>query len=285
MLQLESAKAITEQVKDWKQANIKIAFVPTMGNLHQGHLSLVKQARTIADKVIVSIYVNPMQFGVGEDLDSYPRTLDADKAALEALEVDLLFLPDNQVMYPDETENSTQVIVPGLSKILCGEFRPEHFAGVTTIVNKLFNIVQADVAVFGEKDFQQVFIIKKMVADLFMPIQVASSPTVREEDGLAMSSRNQYLEKEQRQQATTIYQNLLSLKESAINGDDLRRLEAIGVENLLFSGFRVDYVSFRSVHSLLPADHSDQQVVLLIAAWLGKTRLIDNLIFDLPAKP
>jgi len=282
MLQFESANAVTKQVQDWKRENLKIAFVPTMGNLHQGHLSLVEQAKTMADKVVVSIYVNPMQFGIGEDLDNYPRTLEMDKSALEALAVDLLFLPDNQTMYPTDTESSTQVIVPGLSKILCGEFRPEHFAGVTTVVNKLFNIAQADVAIFGEKDFQQVFIIKKMVADLFMPIQIASSPTVREKDGLAMSSRNQYLEKEQRQQAIVIYQNLLALKNDAMNGADLRRLESTGVENLLFSGFRVDYVSFRSVQTLQPADRSDGQVVLLIAAWLGKTRLIDNLIFDLP---
>ena len=282
MLLFESASAVTKQIQDWKQENLKIAFVPTMGNLHQGHLSLVEQAKTMADKVVVSIYVNPMQFSLGEDLDNYPRTLEADKIALEELEVELLFLPDNQTMYPAGSENTTQVIVPGLSKILCGEFRPEHFAGVTTVVNKLLNIVQPDVAIFGEKDFQQVFIINKMVADLFMPIKIISSPTVREADGLAMSSRNQYLEKQQRQQAVVIYQNLLSLKNDAISGVDLRRLESTGVENLLYAGFKVDYVSFRSVQTLQPADRSDRKVVLLIAAWLGKTRLIDNLIFDLP---
>jgi len=281
MRQIESAIAISELIEDWKQNNFKIAFVPTMGNLHQGHLSLVEQAKTMADKVVVSIYVNPTQFGVGEDLDNYPRTPDTDIKALKELDVDLLFLPDNQTMYSVNTEDSTQVIVPELSKILCGEFRPGHFDGVTTVVNKLLNIVRADVAIFGEKDFQQVFIVKKMVADLFMPVQIVASPTVREADGLAMSSRNQYLDKEQRKQASYIYQCLLALEKEAMNGGDFRRLESTGVENLLLSGFRVDYVSFRSADTLMPADRSDRQVVLLIAVWMGKTRLIDNLTFNL----
>lgn len=283
MLQIKSVAGMTQRVEEWKRSNLKIAFVPTMGNLHQGHLSLVEYARTIADKVIVSIYVNPLQFGVNEDLDNYPRTLESDQKSLEALEIDLLFLPDDQAMYSDDTSTLTYVSVPGLSKILCGEFRPGHFDGVTTVVNKLLNIVQADFAIFGEKDFQQVFIIKKMVDDLFMPVKIVSLPTVREADGLAMSSRNQYLDKEQRQQAAQIYQTLQLLKKKAKSGVNLRLLESNGVENLLISGFRVDYVSFRSKETLLPAKPSDQQLVLLIAAWMGETRLIDNLVFDLTA--
>ena len=283
MRQLSTVQSVTSQVEDWKQHNLTIAFVPTMGNLHQGHLSLVEQAQTLADKTIVSIYVNPLQFAKNEDLDNYPRTLEADQKALDALGVDLLFLPDDQTMYPAEMEKLTQVSVPGYSKILCGESRPGHFDGVTTVVNKLLNIVQADFAIFGEKDFQQIFIIKKMVADLFMPVKIVSAPTVRESDGLAMSSRNQYLSKEDRQKAAMIHQTMLSLIESVKNGVDFRLIESNGIENLLMSGFKVDFVSIRSVETLLPAESSDNQMVLLIAVWMGNTRLIDNTVIDTAA--
>ncbi len=277
MQRVESAATLRQQIKVWKAKGQTIAFVPTMGNLHRGHLSLVEEAATVADKVVVSIFVNPMQFGVGEDLARYPRTLSADQNALEELSVDLLFLPTSEAMYARGMLDSSQVIVPGVSDILCGEFRPALFSGVTTVVSKLLNLVQPDTLILGEKDFQQVFIIRKMVEDLFMPVEVISKPTVRETDGLAMSSRNQYLEKEQRQQATLLYQALKELKEMAVNSNDYKQLEFNAVERLVAAGFRVDYVSFRSMETLQPAEFSDNSVVLLIAAWLGKTRLIDNM--------
>jgi len=284
MICCETIVDIKQHVQAWKSQQKTIAFVPTMGNLHQGHLSLVEKAKTLADKVVVSIFVNPMQFGAGEDLENYPRTLTEDSELLTDLNVDLLFLPNNGVMYPPNLGRSTEVFVPEISKTLCGQFRPDHFLGVTTVVNKLFNIVEANVAVFGEKDFQQVFIIKKMVDDLFMPIEIISSATVRESDGLAMSSRNQYLSSEQRQQAALIYQVLQELKDLALAGSDLRQLESQGIEKLLVAGFKVDYVSFRSRKDLQPAKNNDREIVLLVAAWMGETRLIDNLKLSLVKK-
>lgn len=278
MMCLTSATELSQKIKAWKSEGCSIAFVPTMGNLHQGHLSLVEKAKSLADKVVVSIYVNPMQFGVGEDLESYPSSLPEDQKALNENAVDLLFLPNNRVMYPGDMENDARVVLPELSQILCGEVRPSHFAGVTTVVNKLLNIVQPDVAVFGEKDYQQVFLIKKMVADLFMPVTILSAPTVREVSGLAMSSRNQYLTREQCLQAALVYQALQSLKEAVSAGNDFRQLESQCAEKLTEDGFRVDYVSFRSTATLQVAEVKDEGVVLLIAAWLGKTRLIDNLV-------
>jgi len=295
MMCLTSATELSQKIKAWKVEGCSVAFVPTMGNLHQGHLSLVEKAKGLADKVVVSIYVNPMQFGVGEDLDSYPRTLPEDQKLLNECAVDLLFLPNNSVMYPGDMENDARVVLPELSQILCGEARPSHFAGVTTVVNKLLNIVQPDIAIFGEKDYQQVFLIKKMVADLFMPVTVLSSPTVREASGLAMSSRNQYLTSEQHLQAASVYQVLQGAKDAALAGEDLRQLESRCEEKLTKEGFRVDYVSFRSTATLQIAESKmivpkfevrsevksgvkEEGVVLLIAAWLGKTRLIDNLV-------
>jgi len=274
---VESAITLRQQIKAWKAKGQTIAFVPTMGNLHQGHLSLVKAASKVADKVVVSIFVNPLQFGVDEDLALYPRTLAVDQNVLENLSVDLLFLPNSETMYAKGTLDVTQVIVPGVSDILCGEFRPTLFSGVTTVVSKLLNLVQPDTLILGEKDFQQVFIIKKMVEDLFMSVEVMSLPTVRETDGLAMSSRNQYLKKTQRQQATVLYQTLKRTKEMAVKANNYSQLESIAEGELVAAGFRVDYVSFRSTETLQPAESSDNTVVLLIAAWLDKTRLIDNL--------
>lgn len=278
MMCLTSAAELSQKIKAWKMDGQTISFVPTMGNLHRGHLSLVEKAKTLADKVVVSIYVNPMQFGIGEDLESYPRTLAEDQKALNDQSVDLLFLPNNTVMYSSDMENDTRVILPELSQILCGEVRSSHFAGVTTVVNKLLNIVQPDIAVFGEKDYQQVFLIKKMVADLFIPVNVFSAPTVREASGLAMSSRNQYLTSDQHLQAALIYQALCDLKEAVSARHDFRQLESQCAGKLTKDGFRVDYVSFRSTVTLQLAEARDEGVVLLIAAWLGKTRLIDNLV-------
>ncbi len=277
MLCLDEVSSVRKQVKGWKSQNLTIAFVPTMGNLHAGHMALVETAKNLADKVVVSIYVNPLQFGENEDFDAYPRTLERDKAALENAGVDILFLPTSVMIYPDSPSQSIQVQVPGISSVLCGESRPGHFTGVATVVCKLFNIVQADVAVFGEKDFQQVAVIRKMVKDLFIPIQIRALPTVRENDGLAMSSRNQYLSNEQRGIASTLYQTMTNMIDKVNNGCDYREVEAEGRESLKKHGFRPEYVQLSNRDTLLPATTLDKNAVLLVAAWLGKTRLIDNL--------
>jgi len=277
MLILDDVSSIRQQVNSWKSQNLTTAFVPTMGNLHAGHLALVENAKSIADKVVVSIYVNPLQFGENEDFDTYPRTLERDQALLKNAGVDILFLPASVMIYPDSPGESTQVVVPGISNVLCGEFRPGHFTGVATVVCKLFNIVQTDIAVFGEKDFQQVAVIRKMVNDLFLPVQIKSLPTVREKDGLALSSRNQYLSSEQRETAPKLYQTMIEMLENAQNGDDYREIETKGREILKKQGFKPEYVQLSNRDTLLPAESLDKNAVLLVAAWLGKTRLIDNL--------
>ena len=280
---VESTSDVFNKVLDWKGQHGRVAFVPTMGNLHAGHLSLVEKARGLADKVVVSIYVNPMQFGAGEDFDTYPRTLDADKKALIEAGVDLLFLPSNETMYPGPSANSTvsaQVYVPELSEILCGAGRPSHFLGVTTIVNKFFNIVQPDVAIFGQKDFQQVAIIRRMVSDLFMPVEIVALPTTRESDGLAMSSRNQYLTENERNKASLLSELLSQMSETVVNGADIASAEAKGAEILVLSGFEPEYFSFRDPVSLSQLTHAQKDMVVLVAAKLGSTRLIDNRLFS-----
>jgi pantoate--beta-alanine ligase len=193
MFEISDIPALRNQIRLWKAEQQTLAFVPTMGNLHKGHIQLVQQAKTCADKVIVSIFVNPMQFSPGTDYEHYPRTLKEDAKQLAPLDTDVLFAPKAEDIYPEELEKATKVAVPELSEILCGQYRPGHFIGVTTIVAKLFNLVQPDIAIFGEKDYQQLVIIKKMVADLGFPVEIRSGATLREADGLAMSSRNQYL--------------------------------------------------------------------------------------------
>jgi len=277
MLNFDEVSSIREQVRRWKSQNLSIAFVPTMGNLHAGHLALIAKAKSLADKVVVSIYVNPLQFGENEDFDAYPRTLEKDQAALKNAGVDILFLPTSVMIYPDSPSKSTQVLVPGISNLLCGEFRPDHFSGVATVVCKLLNIVQANIAVFGEKDFQQVAVIRKMVRDLFIPVQIKAAPTVRESDGLALSSRNQYLSNEQRKTAAKLYQAMTEMLDNARNGIDYRDIEMKGREKLKKSGFKPEYVQLSNRNTLLPAETLDKNAVLLVAAWLGKTRLIDNL--------
>ena len=260
----------------------RIAFVPTMGNLHAGHIALIQHATDRADFVVASIFVNPLQFGANEDLDSYPRTLVADQSKLLEAGCNLLFTPDAQDMYPQGMAQQTIVSVPGVSTGLCGGSRPGHFDGVATIVCKLLNMVQPDIALFGEKDFQQLAVIRKMVADLNMPVQIFGVPIVRDHDGLALSSRNGYLSAQQRAAAPALQQCLQALKAQIKNG---RRDYAMLFEqfdtDLQAAGFRLDYVELRDALSLQPAAVDSTQLVLLAAAYLGSTRLIDNLIFDL----
>ncbi len=260
----------------------RIAFVPTMGNLHAGHIALIQHATERADFVVASIFVNPLQFGANEDLDSYPRTLVADQSKLLEAGCNLLFTPDAQDMYPQGMAQQTIVSVPGVSTGLCGGSRPGHFDGVATIVCKLLNMVQPDIALFGEKDFQQLAVIRKMVTDLNMQVQIFGVPIVRDHDGLALSSRNGYLSAQQRAAAPALQQCLQALKAQIKNG---RRDYAMLFEqfdtDLQAAGFRLDYVELRDALSLQPAEVDSTQLVLLAAAYLGSTRLIDNLIFDL----
>lgn len=278
MLKVESIQELRAIVQAWRRAGDRTAFVPTMGNLHAGHIELVRQARGLADRVVVSIFVNPLQFGVNEDFASYPRTLDEDRQQLGQVGTDLVFIPAVATVYPDGQEVQTRVLVPGLSGILCGASRPGHFEGVATVVCKLFNLVQPDLAVFGEKDFQQLSIIRRMVRDLCLPIEILGVPTVREVDGLAMSSRNGYLTPSERRQAPALYRVLRGLAERVRAGDrDFPRLEREGIEALTAEGFRPDYLSLRRIEDLQPPGVDDQRLILLAAAFLGRTRLIDNL--------
>ncbi len=265
------------QLKAWKHQGETVAFVPTMGNLHEGHASLFTMAHNHGTKVVASIYVNPMQFGLNEDWSKYPRTLDADCALLRDKKVDALFLPDDQVMYPIGTELQTYVEVPRLSDVLCGASRPGHFRGVATVVSKLFNLVQPDVAVFGEKDFQQLMVIRQMVRDLFVPIKVVGAPTHRADDGLALSSRNGYLTADERRVAPIIYQTLQWCRTALQTRSDFTAIEQEASATLNNAGLRTDYVAIRRSFDLLQPEPHEKQLVVLIAAFLGKARLIDNL--------
>jgi len=257
-----------------------IALVPTMGNLHAGHLSLVDRVKPLVDKVIVSIFVNPTQFGPNEDFASYPRTLEQDCALLSARGVDTVFAPQAQDMYPEDIHAGSFIKVPGLSDILCGASRPGHFQGVATIVFKLFQIVRPNIAIFGEKDYQQLSVIRRMVADLYLPITVLGAPIVREANGLAMSSRNHYLSAEQRNQAALLYAELKNLVEEAKHSDHYETLVRQSSERLTSAGFTTDYIAIRRQQDLQVPAPGDKQLVVLLAAFLGKTRLIDNIIFD-----
>jgi pantoate--beta-alanine ligase len=260
----------------------RIAFVPTMGNLHEGHVALVEKAGQRADFVVASIFVNPLQFGPNEDLAKYPRTLVADQEKLVAAGCQLLFHPDLEEMYPPGQEGQTRVSVPGVSEGLCGGSRPGHFEGVATVVTKLFNMVQPDLAVFGEKDFQQLAVIRTLVRDLNMPIQIIGEPTVRAEDGLALSSRNGYLSAEQRAAAPALYRTLQQLASAIRDGNrDFAQLIETGQASLVSAGFRPDYLEIREASSLRPAEANDTKLVILGAAFMGTTRLIDNLAFQL----
>jgi pantoate--beta-alanine ligase len=259
-----------------------IGFVPTMGNLHEGHLDLVRKARQLCDVVVVSIFVNPLQFGPSEDLDAYPRTLAADKEKLFAAGVQILYAPGVDDIYPEGMHVQTIVHVPDLGDTLCGSSRPGHFDGVTTVVSKLFNIVQPDVAVFGEKDFQQLSIVRKMVKDLCMPISVVGVATIRDEDGLAKSSRNGYLSFEQRRVAPILNQTLNSCREAIACGfDNFLQLESHARMKLLQAGFEPDYFAIRDARTLRTVTEDTEEIAILAAARLGSTRLIDNVRLSL----
>ena len=273
-----SVEALRAQVSHWRRQGERIAFVPTMGNLHAGHLQLVREARAMAPRVVVSIFVNPLQFGPNEDLDNYPRTLEADRQKLVAKGVDLLFAPAVETMYPRGAQRSTRVEVPDVGQGLCDDFRPGHFTGVATVVARLFNLVQPDVALFGEKDYQQLAVIRRMVDDLGWPIDIRGVATVREADGLAMSSRNQYLGEEERRIAPLLYQTLRWLvSEVKAQKTDYRALERAAMARLAEAGFTPDYVEIRHADSLQPVSMGELNCVVLAAARLGAARLIDNL--------
>jgi len=256
----------------------RIALVPTMGNLHSGHIALVEKARQRADFVVTSIFVNPLQFGPTEDLSNYPRSLAADQEKLIVAECDLLFVPDLEEIYPDGMQDQTRIHVPAVSEGLCGASRPGHFEGVATVVCKLFNMVQPDLAIFGEKDFQQLAVIRKLVRDLNMSIQIMGEPTVRAEDGLALSSRNHYLTERQRASAPALYACLNDIAGSILEGErDFEKLTSKGKTALRKAGFRPDYLEVRETDTLRNAAAADQHLVILGAAFMGKTRLIDNL--------
>jgi len=260
----------------------RIGFVPTMGNLHAGHIALVKKAGQRADFVVASIFVNPLQFGPNEDLASYPRTLAADQEKLFDAGCHLLFAPSVEEMYPHGQALQTIVSVPGVSEGLCGGSRPGHFDGVSTVVSKLFNMVLPDLAVFGQKDFQQLAVIRTMVRDLNMPVQIIGEPTMRAEDGLALSSRNGYLSADERATAPALYRTLNQLADAIRNGDrDFPALLTRGKQALQSAGLRPDYLEIRNATDLQPAEADMRELVILAAAFLGRTRLIDNLRVDI----
>lgn len=256
----------------------RIGLVPTMGNLHSGHEALVVKAAQRADFVVASIFVNPLQFGPNEDLASYPRTLPADQEKLLQAGCHLLFAPTVEEMYPHGMDDQTRVSVPHLSEGLCGASRPGHFEGVATVVSKLFNMVQPDLAIFGQKDFQQLAVIRALVRDLNMPIQIIGEPTVRAADGLALSSRNIYLTEAQRAAAPALYRAISQIAEGIQNGErDFGHLLATGLDQITAAGFRPDYLEIRDATTLRVATPDDHELVILAAAFQGTTRLIDNL--------
>ncbi len=265
-------------IERWKRSGYSIALVPTMGNLHDGHISLLNHARDCADRTVMSIFVNPIQFGKGEDYERYPSTLADDKNKLEKYGLDLLFTPNLDQLYPGGTDIDTRINVPGLSDILCGEARPNHFSGVATVVAKLLSNVQPDFAFFGEKDYQQVLVIKRMARDLCLPFEIIGLPIVREPDGLAMSSRNAYLSQDERRRAPEIYKTLKAAAESLRQGNkSMDEIETEALGRLQEAGLRPEYVSIRRTEDLQQPAPEDTRLSILVAAWLGPARLIDNL--------
>ncbi|UCB54828.1 MAG: pantoate--beta-alanine ligase [Thiotrichales bacterium] len=278
---VDTIEQARSRIRQWKQAGQSIAFVPTMGNLHAGHLALVKAANESGMRTVVSIFVNPKQFGHNEDLDTYPRTFDEDIAALSAYRVDMLFAPDAAEIYPQGADATTSVHVRGLSDMLEGECRPGFFIGVATVVNILFNVIEPDVAWFGEKDYQQLLVIRKMVQDMALPIAIKSVPTVREGDGLAMSSRNSYLTDQQRKLAVNLYACLQHVVDQIIQGVDYTYAVVHANQELTEAGFLTDYIVVRRQEDLgVPGKH-DKSLIVLGAARLDGTRLIDNIPFEL----
>lgn len=277
----ETIPALKNCIQQWQLAGQRIGFVPTMGYLHAGHIELVKQAKAACDKVVVSIFVNPLQFDQASDLSAYPESLKEDQQKLIAAQVDCLFLPDSSMMYPDGQTVVTKISVPEITSELEGEHRPGHFDGVATVVNKLFNLVQPQVAYFGEKDYQQLLLVKKMVADLNMPIEISSVATYRESDGLAMSSRNSRLSAAHRAKAPALYRALQQVAERLKLGKMLLNdIETEAVEQLQASGFEVEYISVRDRTTMCQPTNQQNNRMVLAAVHLGKVRLIDNLFID-----
>lgn len=277
MIQANDKDALRVVMRGYRSNSEITAFVPTLGNLHEGHLSLVRKAKAVADRIVVSIFLNPTQFDKPEDLAAYPQTLENDLALLKAESVDLVFLPQTSEMYPEGS--AARVEVDGISEILEGDSRPGHFSGVATIVAKLFNLVQPDISVFGEKDFQQLMLIRRMERDLDFGIQIIAAPTAREETGLAMSSRNNYLDSKERNEiAPSLYVEMQKIKEAVSNGkSDYLALQTQSIETLSKQGFKPDYIEIRNAEDLSIATKDDKNLVILVSAWLGKARLIDNI--------
>ncbi|HGC5056235.1 TPA: pantoate--beta-alanine ligase [Escherichia coli] len=282
MLIIETLPLLHQQIRRLRMEGKRVALVPTMGNLHDGHMKLVDEAKARADVVVVSIFVNPMQFDRPEDLARYPRTLQEDCEKLNKRKVDLVFAPSVKELYPNGTETHTYVDVPGLSTMLEGASRPGHFRGVSTIVSKLFNLVQPDIACFGEKDFQQLALIRKMVADMGFDIEIVGVPIMRAKDGLALSSRNGYLTAEQRKIAPGLYKVLSSIADKLQAGErDLDEIITIAGQELNEKGFRADDIQIRDADTLLEVSETSKRAVILVAAWLGDARLIDNKMVEL----
>ncbi|HDX2966060.1 TPA: pantoate--beta-alanine ligase [Escherichia coli] len=282
MLIIETLPLLRQQIRRLRMEGKRVALVPTMGNLHDGHMKLVDEAKARADVVVVSIFVNPMQFDRPEDLARYPRTLQEDCEKLNKRKVDLVFAPSVKEIYPNGTETHTYVDVPGLSTMLEGASRPGHFRGVSTIVSKLFNLVQPDIACFGEKDFQQLALIRKMVADMGFDIEIVGVPIMRAKDGLALSSRNGYLTAKQRKIAPGLYKVLSSIADKLQAGErDLDEIITIAGQELNEKGFRADDIQIRDADTLLEVSETSKRAVILVAAWLGDARLIDNKMVEL----
>jgi pantoate--beta-alanine ligase len=274
------ADDLRARVASWRARGERIGFVPTMGNLHAGHFSLIEIARSHADHVVASVFVNPTQFGPNEDFASYPRTLDQDQRGLDAAQCDLLFAPSVQEIYPFGAASTVRVEVPGISETLDGAARPGHFSGVATVVAKLFNLVQPDVAVFGQKDYQQLLVIRRLGADLCMPIEIVGAPTIRETSGLAMSSRNQYLSAEERERAAIIHRTLQTMRDESRSGKAIADIETSAANALIDAGLKPDYAVIRRADDLGDPTTGEHRRVGLVAARLGGARLIDNLLFE-----
>ncbi len=278
----ESLSELRLRIADWKKQGLRIGFVPTMGNLHDGHFALIALAREHSDVVVASIFVNPTQFGPNEDYTRYPRTQQRDVDGLEAAGCDAAFLPSAEVMYPFGSKNCVQMHVPGITDILCGAHRPGHFNGVATVVSRLFNMVQPDIAVFGRKDYQQLQVIRYMSHEMSFPVDIIPAPTLREASGLAMSSRNQYLSAQDRITAEEIHRTLQFMRDAYRRGVAVEQIEQQAIERLESNGFEVDYAEIRSAELGRLARARNNRRVALIAARLGLTRLIDNIEFDSP---
>jgi pantoate--beta-alanine ligase len=279
MFDVQTVSALRSHVQAWRVQGQSVVLVPTMGNLHRGHYALIERARRLGDRVVASVFVNPTQFGPNEDFAAYPRTLERDIAGLREAGCDLLFRPSVEEVYPLGTEDVVQIQVAGLGDILCGAFRPGHFSGVATVVAKLLNMVQPDVALFGRKDYQQLLVIRRVVTELHIPVRIEAADTVREDSGLAMSSRNQYLSEAELNQAADLQRTLQWVRERVRAGDALAEIEQTALARLEAAGFRTDYVAIRAAEDLSqPAPERRQGLVALVAARLGKARLIDNLM-------